>query len=71
MNSHAFNCGWYLPPAAVRLAATTASVVVLIMIVTVVAGYGVHGLSVAGTATLSVVVTEGCKALLQLRPRTT
>lgn len=68
---YTFDCGWYLPPAAGRLAATTASVVVLIMIIAIAAGYGGYALSVAVTATLTVTVTEGCKALLRLRPRTT
>ncbi len=68
---HTFDCGWYLPPAARRLAVTTACIVVLITLIAVAAGHGAYAVSVVGTAALTVAVTEGCKALLRLRPRTT
>ena len=70
MRTDTFNCGWYLPPRARWIAATTGLIIVVIVLVAFASGYGATALLTASAALLTAAVTEGCRAVLRLRPRT-
>ncbi|WP_409489502.1 hypothetical protein [Amycolatopsis sp. cmx-11-12] len=71
MKRHTFDCGWYLDPAARGTALMTGTIIVLILVVAIAAGYGTSALGVAGAAGLTVAVNEGGKAVFRLRRRPT
>ncbi|MEU8417562.1 hypothetical protein AB0C24_32645 [Amycolatopsis japonica] len=71
MKRHTFDCGWYLDPAARRIALLAGTITVLILVIAVAAGYGTNALGVAGATGLTVAVTEGGKAMFRLRRRPT
>lgn len=70
MRTDTFNCGWYLPPRARRIAAGTGLIIVVIVLVAFVSGYGTTALLTASAALLTAAVAEGYRAVLRLRPRT-
>ncbi|MDX3188671.1 hypothetical protein PV458_09730 [Streptomyces sp. MN03-5084-2B] len=69
MTTHPFDCGWYLPGSAIARALFAGVVVVLVVLVAYVIGYGDSAMITVGTAVLTTVVTDGCRAMLQLRWR--
>lgn len=61
-----FNWPWYLPGHARRTVTLAVVIVVVILTVAFISGYGKAALAALGVALLGAVVTEGVRTVLQI-----